>query len=319
MVVEALRELFADGAIPHVSGLNELVEVRQLMDRLDAVWLTGLTEAVRNGGVQEETGLSPTDFFAHRCRRTRAEAGGWLTFAKRLAATSMIGPRFADGSLSMSQAREFSRVRTKRTAELFDEHEAGLLDAGDELPVDQLSTLMSQWYRRADAATAHRDGEEVEQARELVLLPVGDSEWMLRGTLTPEQGEVVSDAIDAVSQAEWDKAAETRSLAQRRADALATIARFWLDNQNRTTVHGQRPHVQVIIDYADLAHEHTSGGADTDDDGEDGAEPRWMSSGRYTPPSEGTRRRGGGRPRRVCGSTGQRWNGTCATAFSLAC
>jgi hypothetical protein len=290
MVVEALRAAFDRESDTRVIGLEELVEVRALMDRLEAQWLSGLVEAVRKGGVQAETGLSPTDFFADRCRRSRREARGWVTTAQRLASTTLIGPRLADGTLSLSQAKEFSRVRTKRTALLFDEHEAGLLAAGAALPVDQLSTLMGQWYRTADAATADKEGTDVEERRDLFVLPVGDSEWMLKGTLTPEQGAVVSEAIDAVTQADWDGKEETRSMGQRRADALASIARFWLDNQGKTMVHGQRPHVQVIVDVDDLVegHDHSDDDDDCDDD-----EPRWKSSGRYTAPS-GRKRRGGG-------------------------
>ncbi len=293
MVVETLRALFDGDSDTRVIGLEELVEVRALIDRLEGRWLTGLVEAVRKGGVQAETGLSPTDFFADRCRRSRREARGWITSAQRLASTTLVGPRLADGTLSLSQAREFSRVRTKRTALLFDEHEAGLLAAGDKLPVDQLSTLMGQWYRTADAATADKDGSDVEERRDLFVLPVGDSEWMLKGTLTPEQGAVVSEAIEAVSQSDWDGKEETRSMGQRRADALTSIARFWLDNQGKTMVHGQRPHVQVIVDVDDLVEGHDHGDDDDDDDDE-ADEPRWKSSGRYTAPSGRKRRRGGG-------------------------
>jgi hypothetical protein len=53
-------------------------------------------------------------------------------------------------------------------------------------------------------------------------------------------------------------------------------------------VHGQRPHVQVIVDVNDLVEGHDHG---DDDDGAE--EPRWKSSGRYRAPS-GRKRRGGG-------------------------
>lgn len=106
---------------------------------------------------------------------------------------------------------------------------------------------------RADAATANADDADVAARRELFLAPVGTTEWALRGTLTAEQGEVVNQALTAIAQAEWDGADDSRAVAQRRADALASLSRFWLDNQKDTTTHGQRPHVTVHVEAADIA------------------------------------------------------------------
>ena len=229
--------------------------MRGLLDQVEARWLAAVNEVVVSGEAEAEAaaGVSITDCLAEQTRRTRSEVRGWVNVAKRLDATSLIAERVADGRLSLGQALVLVRGRTKRTAAFFDEHEAFLVDTAGVLSTDQLQVFMSQWYRRADAATADVDDRDVAARRELFLAPVGSTEWVVRGTLTAEQGDVLNVALTAIAQADWGGAGDERPLPQRRVDALAWLSRFWLDNQQSVTVHGQRPHVAVHIDAADLA------------------------------------------------------------------
>jgi hypothetical protein len=69
------------------------------------------------------------------------------------------------------------------------------------------------------------------------------------GTLDPETGETLLTALSAVLDAETHRRTEedTRTPAQRRADALGEICRQWLDRPDRPTVAGERPHVSVSV------------------------------------------------------------------------
>ena len=212
-----------------------------------------LHEVVVSGEAEVAVGVSITECLAEHTRRTRSEVRGWVNVAKRLDATSLIAERVADGRLSLGQVLVLVRGRTKRTAAFFDEHEAFLVETAGGLSADQLQVFMSQWYRRADAATADADDRDVAARRELFLAPVGTTEWVMRGTLTAEQGDVLHQALTAIAQADWGGTDDERPLPQRRVDALASLSRFWLDTQQTVTVHGQRPHVAVHVDAADLA------------------------------------------------------------------
>ena len=236
-----------------MQGLDEIVAVRQLLDRFEAHWLTGLSELARTGETETVCGMSTTDWLATTTRCTRPEARAKINVAKRLAATTLIQHELADGELSLSQSTLLVRGRTKRTADYFDEHEPFLTATAKDLSADQLAVLIAQWHRRADAATADTDDTDVINRRELFLAPVGTTEWMLRGTLTAEQGDLVNEALTAIAQTEHDGADDTRPYPQRRADSLASLSRFWLDHQTDTTTHGQRPHVSVHVDAADIA------------------------------------------------------------------
>ena len=252
VLIETLRALLADEAGSRICGLDELVEMRSLLDRLEGRWLEAIQVVAVSGEVESTLGMSVSEWLADRGRVTRGESRQTVTLAQRLAATESIGREVVEGRLSLAQASLLVRARTKRTAALFDEHESLLVETAKSVSADQLQTLMSQWYRRADAATADAADGDVDDRRELFLSPVGTTEWALNGTLTAEQGTLVAEAINAIAQAEWEKSEEKRTLKQRRADSLTSLARFWLDHQDSVTVHGQRPHVQVIVDVDDV-------------------------------------------------------------------
>ena len=264
VLVEALEEAVAaiDGSEAggfRVDGLEELVRLGRLLDRVQGAWLVGLEEAARMGTCESVAGLSTTEWVAQECGRTTRDAGGAVRLAKRVALTGLVQERLLDGSLSLGRASLFAGAVTQRTRKLFAEFEESLLLHSDRLHADQLQFLLSQWRRRADAVTDRDDRKDVEDRREVFLSSFGDGEWDLKGTLTPEQGALLSQALMAIAQAEWDGKDDPRTVAQRRADALASLAQRFL-NSNGTvpgeatvTVHGQRPQLIVTISLADLA------------------------------------------------------------------
>ncbi len=73
------------------------------------------------------------------------------------------------------------------------------------------------------------------------------------GTLDPENGEALVTAINAVLDADArDGQEDPRTPAQRRADALGEICRSWLDLADRPSVAGEKPHMTVTVDVAEL-------------------------------------------------------------------
>ena len=83
------------------------------------------------------------------------------------------------------------------------------------------------------------------------------------GDLDPETGESLMTALRAVLDAESRSgAADDRTPAERRADALGEICRQWLDLAERPAVAGERPHVTVTVDADALAASRGAGELD---------------------------------------------------------
>jgi Domain of unknown function (DUF222)/HNH endonuclease len=74
------------------------------------------------------------------------------------------------------------------------------------------------------------------------------------GDLDPETGETLLTALGAALDAEARSRTDedTRSPAQRRADALGEVCRQRLDLANRPNVGGERPHMTVTVDVEAL-------------------------------------------------------------------
>ena len=115
---------------------------------------------------------------------------------------------------------------------------------------------MGQWRARVDALD---DGPEPkEPERELHLSSILDGRGYLSGCFDADLHELVRAALDAAEQpdteAEKANGAE-RSGPTRKADALGTVCRSFLDHQAAPTgASGTRhvPHVNVIVDVDDL-------------------------------------------------------------------
>ena len=135
-----------------------------------------------------------------------------------------------------------------------------VVPAGRGLSVEQLKILVAHWAWRAEATLDDREPDPGEAPGEMHLSPV-QNRWVLKGDLSAEQGETVNVAVNAVAEALRTPSGETRSPAQQRADALTAICRFWLENNQKVTIHSNRPQVTVIVNVEDLARgAHGPGG-----------------------------------------------------------
>jgi hypothetical protein len=170
-----------------ISGLEDLVEIRRLMDRVEGYWQAEVVECDKRGDAEAVSGLTTINYLARECRQSKRVSRAAVTMAKRLHWAEGVGCGLRDGSLSLGQAQAFSKQLTKRTISLFVEHEAGLLDMAEGLSVDNLETAMAYWRRRADAELADLQTKSSEADRELFVSPMGDTQWLLNGTFTAEQ------------------------------------------------------------------------------------------------------------------------------------
>ncbi len=261
MLIETLRGLIEGGDTTLgtvgtrslISGPDELIECRKLIDRLEAEWFGALHECVSGGLVQSATGLSATEWLSTQLGRTSRDANAMVRFATRLARTSIVADGLTDGTLSLGQAQIIAGACTERAAALFADYEPLIVRSAADVSVDDLARVVRMWSRHADQATAADDDAHAEAGREVFLSPVGESQWALNGTLTAEQGAIVHEALQAAMEQDFDGARDDRTPRQRRADALETIAREWLEHHAVVRLHGARPHLIVHVDLDDLA------------------------------------------------------------------
>ena len=140
--------------------------------------------------------------------------------AHALAGLPQISAAFREGRLSYSKVRAMTRVATPQ-------NEDYLLMIARHGTAWHVERLVSR-YRRIGRLEAR----EQLAGREVSLHRDSDGSWVLRGRLTPEQGERLQQALDAAAD-ELPRDEDDDTPTRRRADALETLAEAFLSARAR--------------------------------------------------------------------------------------
>lgn len=178
---------------------------------------------------------------------TAGGAKSLTTIAARLAALPVTTSAYESGRLSSDQVRAIVAKIAERHVELFAAHEGEIVPRLVGLTVAQVAQVMEDWKQRADALDPLPDDEDPK--RELFFSKTFQATRELKGSFATEYGEVLDAALGLAKTT--DAEGESRSPAQRRADALVDICRFYLDNHAGATAPRHRPHLNVIITVDD--------------------------------------------------------------------
>ncbi len=129
-----------------------------------------------------------------------------------------------------------------------------LLQAATTNSVESLRQVVAEWSGAQDEAAASERAERLRERRRLDVCPTVSGMVRVEGELDPESGEHVMTALQAIVDSELRSGGpvDTRTPAQRRADALGELASRYLDSPDRPRVGGERPHVTVTVDVKTL-------------------------------------------------------------------
>ena len=239
---EALREAVGEIELP-LSGA-EIAELLSLRDRLDAK-LCGAIEAFdRECEWQFDGATSLHAWLRDIGGRGRRDAGRLKATAQRLGAMPDVAQAWQRGSLSSGHVDAIVANVDRRVAGLFGQHQAELVLVLEQLSAIECETAMRTWRARADAVL---DPEvEGEAERSMHLSSTLDGRFVGDLRLDAESGQLVRTAVELAETADVE-GEPARTPAQRRADALVDVAKFFLDHHDRAVKRRNRPHVNVIV------------------------------------------------------------------------
>ena len=156
---------------------------------------------------------------------------------------------FAAGEVSESRVRLLAQAQAL-APEQFAQDEAKLVAEAASVPSRQLPQVMSTWKRNADLPAAQVEAEQLHALRVLHLSPDWSGMVRLSGLLDPEAGGIVLAAIRGLAEPVALNPEDTRTPAQRQADALVEISRRYLDGN--PGAGSRRPHLQITIPWNTL-------------------------------------------------------------------
>ena len=135
-------------------------------------------------------------------------------------------------------------------AHLAAEAEPVLVEAARRLDPPRLRRVIGHLRLVADPDGADRPGRTAHQRRGMWLSPTWEGMVAVNGLLEPEAGQTLLAALEPLARPA--NAHDTRSGGQRRADALAELARRSLERGRLPQAGGVRPQLLVLVDLDSL-------------------------------------------------------------------
>jgi hypothetical protein len=243
LVVEDLAELTG-------SQLAErLLRIDRLANCVEAERLRTVRVFSRSGAWADDGSLSVKAWLRRHCRMAPGAASETVSVARRLEELPATDAAFADGEISYSHVR----VITKATGDLqpcvVDQLEPVLAASARDLDPKRLRTV-AEHARHALAPERFLDAEQdAHQARRLDISETFEGRHVLDGEFHAEAGALIATAIHAAETTSKD---DPRTPKQRRADGLEVVCRSYLDRGQAPRNGGERPHLNINLDLADL-------------------------------------------------------------------
>ncbi|MCZ3387017.1 MAG: HNH endonuclease [Actinomycetia bacterium] len=274
-VVDEARSVF-DEFVTDASGRDageQLVAMRQVIDRLEGLWLAAAADFSESGELAESGHPTLASWMRHRCNLAPGEASARSRVAFAVTESQpATGKAVREGSLSWRHAQVIGNALREVPADRRDEAELALVAEGAHLDPGQLRQVATRLVHCFDRERADEAAVRRLDRRGLSVAETMDGMVSVSGLLDPVTGALlmtalncklrptpVTDRGDGHGERSHDvtggggQGDELRTWSQRRADALAEICQEWLQGINETTVGGVRPHLSVIVDHATLA------------------------------------------------------------------
>jgi 5-methylcytosine-specific restriction endonuclease McrA len=242
---------------------NEIAELSAHLDAATAHLLDLIREFDAGGGWN--TGFrSCAHWLSWRAGIDLGAARERVRVARALGTLPRLAEALARGELSYAKVRALTRVATPETEER-------LLAVGKAGTACHVERIVRGW-RRVDQLAEARETAHRHKSRALHVYQDEDGMVVVRGRLTPEAGAVLMQALAAARETLYQRAhgtdatstpedvpAETSSMEQQQADALALLAETALDHGIDPGATGERYQVVVHVDAPVLADPEAAG------------------------------------------------------------
>jgi hypothetical protein len=243
------------GELADAAIAEELVELRRAADRVEAVFARRLAVFDRRKVCHREGAISTTSWLRHRCKLTGGAAAERVAMARHLAELPQTAAAFGRGELGYEHARVITRAAESIGDEAMKDAEHILVEAAERLDPQQLQIAADHLKHYLAPERTLRDANAEHERRALFISPLLDG-YRIDGHLDREGGAFIVAALEALLPPR--AADDTRTPAQRRADALVELAR------QRMKAAGGRPHVSLIVRSETLSGAAAAPGGELD-------------------------------------------------------
>ena len=223
--------------------INSVTDLRMSIDRLEVEWIRRVNNITARRLPEAEGYSSTTALLKHRCRMSAAHALNSVALGDKLSTLQYVEKAFDSGDLSFDQAKVLAAL-PQRLVDQLGPDEVTLVNAISPLSVDDSRRVVEYWKAAVDGPGYETDCAELFDRRYLFGSKTLDGMLKLDGLLDPMTGDLVMTALQAATPPRRE--GDDRTPRQRRADALADLARTFLDSGEAPGT--EKPHVVVLTD-----------------------------------------------------------------------
>jgi hypothetical protein len=217
-----------------------LIETREVIDRAEAVFASGVRRFDTSGQYRADGALSVIAWLRSNCKLSGGAAAERVEVARALDQLPKTEAAFARGDVGYQHVAVLARAAEHVGVAAVRKAEASLLQAAESMDPGQFTGVAKHFEHRVDAAAVL---EEANRAHERRYVHVGepmDGMVRLDGLLDAEGGAILRTALNAGMLPGKD---DDRTPGQRRADALVDLCRRKAGGS--ATGAGPRPHLVI--------------------------------------------------------------------------
>ena len=234
---------------------EQVLGLRRLVDRLEGNWLRQLAAVDGRGAAgadQDQQGGSTAGWLRTRLHLGAGAAASYVRTARALFRGPLAATADAlmGGEISVAHAQVLAHGTQELPDDVTVAAEPGLVEAAVRLDPPRLRRVLGHLQLVADPDGAGRDAERRHGRRGLWLAATWEGMVAVEGLLEPEVGQSLLAALEPLARPV--DAEDARSGGQRRADALAELARRSLEGGRLPQAGGVRPQLMVTVDLDSL-------------------------------------------------------------------
>jgi Domain of unknown function (DUF222) len=219
----ALDELPAWLSTIDEASLGEpLIEIREVIDRSEAVFADGVRRFDKSGEFRADGALSVTAWLRWKCKLSGGAAAERVEIARQLEQLPKTEAAFANGDLGYQHVVVMARAAEYVGAAAVRKEEANLLKVAKTMDPGLFTGVAKNFEHRVDAAGALAEANRAYQRRYFHLSEPQDGLVRLDGLLDAEGGATLRTALQAFMKPSND---DQRTYGQRCADALVELGR----------------------------------------------------------------------------------------------
>ena len=236
------------GCLEEISTMSDLVAAVGHHERFGAQIAVAVAALNDAGAWADGQSLSMGGWLRTNTKLASREITALARTGKFLLRHDHVAEAALSGRLSAAQVAALRATPSRLTSHLFEQHLNGIITTIEQLDAQQTEVALAAW--RANAEDELEIAPPTPPERSWTAGDLPDGSLMGRFVFDKTAAEILQAAIETARC--FDGADDNRTPTMRTADAVIEIFSFFNSNNTKNATPRHHPHVELIVELADL-------------------------------------------------------------------